>query len=327
MKSKVVGKKDFQPLLEATSNLRREQEEEAILMEKLREAKMQIEYLEQQIMMAQQRIFDMEKTSAKDTNAYQMLEFLKKDVKRNRDVLFHQLTAELNEKGKKMQELSQTLSEPSLSHKELEVLQSEILFLQRENREMENKVSKGNPHDDKLSIYKQRLNLISKKREKLNETIKNFEVEFNDLESKVREKESVGGTFSKENLKQVLGDIKVKNAKFKKYSSIMKDIKSERAILSNTDLILQRRLEEAREKLHNIEVERNMIGLSSKNQEIQKVSELKHELDKGKEELMEELSKDVVEITKTISEKKKEIEPSIQLRKKLNEDVARLEKT
>jgi len=43
MKSKVVGKKDFQPLLEATSNLRREQEEEAILMEKLREAKMQIE--------------------------------------------------------------------------------------------------------------------------------------------------------------------------------------------------------------------------------------------------------------------------------------------
>jgi len=43
MKNKVVGKRDFPPLLEATSNLRREQEEEAILMEKLREAKMQIE--------------------------------------------------------------------------------------------------------------------------------------------------------------------------------------------------------------------------------------------------------------------------------------------
>lgn len=43
MKTKVTGKKDFQFLLEATSNLRREQEEEALLMEKLREAKMHIE--------------------------------------------------------------------------------------------------------------------------------------------------------------------------------------------------------------------------------------------------------------------------------------------
>mmetsp|Transcript_27268 Transcript_27268/g.59882 ORF Transcript_27268/g.59882 Transcript_27268/m.59882 type:complete len:89 (-) Transcript_27268:1349-1615(-) len=87
MKKKVEGKKEFQPLLEATSNLRREQEEEAILSEKIREAKMQIEYLEQQIMMAQQRVFDMEKTNAKDISAYQMLEFLKKDVQRNRSLL------------------------------------------------------------------------------------------------------------------------------------------------------------------------------------------------------------------------------------------------
>lgn len=43
MKNKVVGKKEFMPLFEATSNLRREQEEEAILSEKNREAKMQIE--------------------------------------------------------------------------------------------------------------------------------------------------------------------------------------------------------------------------------------------------------------------------------------------
>jgi len=38
-------------------------------------------------MMAQQRVFDMEKTSSKDTSAVQMLDFLKRDVKRNRDLL------------------------------------------------------------------------------------------------------------------------------------------------------------------------------------------------------------------------------------------------
>lgn len=43
MKSKCKGKKDFEPLFEATSNLRKEQEEEAILSEKTQEAKMQID--------------------------------------------------------------------------------------------------------------------------------------------------------------------------------------------------------------------------------------------------------------------------------------------
>jgi len=142
----------------------------------------------------------------------------------------------------------------------------------------------------------------------------------------VKEKESSGGMFSKENLKQVLGDIKAKNAKFKQQSSILKDIKSERAILANTDMILQRKLEDARERLHNLEIELNMVGQSNKGQEIQQVSKLKNELDKGKEELMEELSRDVEKITNMIAQKKKEIEPSIQMRKKLNEDIAGLEK-
>lgn len=157
--------------------------------------------------MSQQRLFDLEKTANKDTSAVEMLEILKKDVKRNREVLYHQIQAEYNEKAKKLGEMESTLSEPSLSHKELEVIQSEINQLKRENRNMEDKVSKGNPHDDKLSVYRQRLNLISKKRDKLIETIKNFEVEAEDLESKIRVKEqsmSAKGmnVINKENLKQ-----------------------------------------------------------------------------------------------------------------------------
>lgn len=94
-----------------------------------------------------------------------MLDLLRKDVKNNRDILFHQISAQYNEKGKKLQELSKTLSEPSLTHKELEVIQSEVIMISRQNNELESKVQQGNPHDDKLSIYKQRLNLISKKKE------------------------------------------------------------------------------------------------------------------------------------------------------------------
>lgn len=142
----------------------------------------------------------------------------------------------------------------------------------------------------------------------------------------MREKEASGGFINKENLKQVLGNIKAKNAVFKQQSSVLKDVKSERAILANTDMLLQRRLEDAREKLHNMEVERNMVGQSEMHNQIEDVSKLKNELDKGKENLMEELSKDVEKITSMISQKKKEIEPLIQERKKTNEEVSKLEK-
>lgn len=127
-------------------------------------------------MIGQQRVFDMEKTVSGETSAAQMLTMLKKDVQRNKDMML-QLGSEMNEKNKKAQEINHTLVEPSLSHKELEVLQSECYNLQRENQEMESKVAKGNPNDDKLLPFKQRMSLNSRKRDKFLEIIKNFETE------------------------------------------------------------------------------------------------------------------------------------------------------
>lgn len=174
--------------------------------------------------------------------------------------------------------------------------------------------------------FKQRMSLNSRKRDKFLELIKNFEAEYNDLESKVKMNETKLGGFKRENMKKLMGDIKAKNARFKQMSSLLKDIKNERAILANTDLLLNRRLDEQKEKLHNLEVERNMVGLSNKGRDIQQVAKQKNELDRGKEELMEELSKDVEKITLTINAKKKEIEPAIQTRKKINEELQRIEK-
>jgi len=134
------------------------------------------------------------------------------------------------------------------------------------------------------------------------------------------------GGFKRENMKQLMGDIKAKNARFKQMSSLLKDIKNERAILANTDMLLNRRLDEQKEKLHNLEVDKGMVGLSNKGRDIQQVAKQKNELDRGKEELMEELSKDVEKITLTINAKKKEIEPAIQTRKKVNEELQRMEK-
>ena len=48
----------------------------------------------------------------------------------------------MNEKNKKAAEFNTTLKEPSLSHKELEVLQSGVYNLMHDNQEMDTKVVK-----------------------------------------------------------------------------------------------------------------------------------------------------------------------------------------
>ena len=74
-----------------------------------------------------------------------------------------QLNSEMNEKNKKAAEFNTTLKEPSLSHKELEVLQSEVYNLMHDNQEMDTKVVKENPNDDKIIPFKQRMSLNSRK--------------------------------------------------------------------------------------------------------------------------------------------------------------------
>ena len=57
------NKKDFQNLLEATSKLRKEQEQDAKLNEKEHELTNMIEFYEQQLLTVKQRVVDVKKIS------------------------------------------------------------------------------------------------------------------------------------------------------------------------------------------------------------------------------------------------------------------------
>lgn len=87
-KSRNSNSGPFQHLLQMTSNLRKEQEEEARIGDKLSEGKQQIEWNEQQLMLLQQRAIDLEKTQNDDTTAIEMLNILSTDVRKNREIIY-----------------------------------------------------------------------------------------------------------------------------------------------------------------------------------------------------------------------------------------------
>lgn len=85
-KNKNTDKPEFQALLQVTNQLRREQEEEARLTEKLQIQRQQLDYSDQQLLMAQQRLIDARKSLNEDHSPEEMLENLRNEVSKNREM-------------------------------------------------------------------------------------------------------------------------------------------------------------------------------------------------------------------------------------------------
>jgi len=96
------NKEDFQALLDATSKLRKEQEQDAKLNEKERELTNQIEFFESQLLTVKQRLIDIKKLSNENITPDRMLENLKNETRRNRELCNDILGRELNDKTERL---------------------------------------------------------------------------------------------------------------------------------------------------------------------------------------------------------------------------------
>ena len=96
------NKEDFQALLEATSKLRKEQEQDAKLNEKERELTNMIEFFEQQVLTVKQRLIDTKKISNLNLGADKMLDNLRTETRKNREINNEIIGRELNDKRERL---------------------------------------------------------------------------------------------------------------------------------------------------------------------------------------------------------------------------------
>ena len=96
------NKSDFQALLEATSKLRKEQEQDAKLNEKEHELNSMIEFYEQQVLTVKQRVIDAKKLSNMNLRSDKMLENLRNETRKNREPNNEILGRELNDKRERL---------------------------------------------------------------------------------------------------------------------------------------------------------------------------------------------------------------------------------
>jgi intraflagellar transport protein 81 len=134
------NKEDFQALLEATSKLRKEQEQDAKLNEKERELTQMIDFYQEQVLTVKQRLIDAKKISTQNLGPDKMLDNLRTETRKNRELNNEILGRELNDKRERLQRIELLLQEPMTTQSELERLTNDVKRLQKECMILEDKL-------------------------------------------------------------------------------------------------------------------------------------------------------------------------------------------
>ena len=108
---------------------------------------------------------DVKKMSNENVGPDKMLENLKLETRRNRELCNDILGRELNDKMERLQRIEMVLQEPMTNQTELERLTSDTKRLQRECMTLDDKIRQSTPADDQLAVYKSQAAAVSKKKQ------------------------------------------------------------------------------------------------------------------------------------------------------------------
>lgn len=318
LRTKSEKEEGFQMLLQVTSMLRKEQEEEARLTEKCVEQRYQLEQTEQQYIERSARLREMREAQQQDAegNAEAMLKMLRSEVQKNRDAL-QRVRRECEEKRFRLQQVDMALSEPAVTKSDIEQLEGEISSMKQEMQDLEANINEQN-QDSRLSVYKQQANLVAKKKELVLKDKAAIEEERNnlskELSTKERDYEQMRGHkfMKRDEFKNYAATLRDKSAKFKRLKAELSELRHEIAVLTRTELILQAK-------------DPTPAGMLETEVMLEKASVEKSQVDKAKGKTLDEISLIVQKINSQLKEKKNKLAPQIKALRSVRQNFQQIE--
>jgi len=294
----------FHVLLQITSMLRKEQEEEARLMEKLADQRQQLEQTEQMYIERSARLREMREASQQDGegNAEAMLKMLRGEVQKNRDAMMR-VRKEVEEKLQRLRDVDSALSDPPVSPGDIDQLEGEISKMSSECGTLEQTINEAN-QDSRLSVYKQQANLVAKKKDVVLKDKKQLEEELDvlskELSKQEREYEQMKGHkfMKRDEFKNYAASLRDKSAKFKRLKAELSDLRHEVSVLVRTEQVLQAK-------------DPTPHGLRETEELLEKASVEKSHVDKAKGKTLDEISGIVQKINMQLKDKKNKLAPQI----------------
>ncbi|KAK3094389.1 hypothetical protein FSP39_001105 [Pinctada imbricata] len=317
LKRKVESHPNSQTMMNVARNLRLERDKEKKLAEQKQEQSTLIHHEEQKIRRLQQQLNE-QRQAAVGASPDVLLTRLEEETRTNQYIVTERLPKEVASRKKTLLDLQKVVAEPAMGQGDLDKLHQQISDLNAEiNQLIEKRMRTGDPTDDKSSLFKQQAAIISHKKEAALTTFREIRETYNRMQQDIEQKrdmakEAGGGEVLKgEDFKRYVNKLRSKSTIYKKKRQEIAELRAEHGVLSRTEEILRQRDEHMNRQLEAVESKAGVTGYRKTQEQLEKVSAAKSELDEQKGRTLEDISDMVQRLTKKIAEKKNSLAPII----------------
>ncbi|XP_029493432.1 intraflagellar transport protein 81 homolog isoform X1 [Oncorhynchus nerka] len=317
LKKRVESVSNHQRMLELARQLRVEKEREESLAQQKQEQKNQLFQAEQRLQRSQQQLKDLRQAAA-DAKPESLMKRLEEEIKFNSYMVSDKLPKELESKRRMVQYLQKVVSEPAMGQAELGELEDKIRENNIEiNLLIEKRMMRNDPIDDKLSLFRQQASIITRKKEAKAEELQEAREELAALDRELNQKNSQARdqdgdeVIRGDEFKRFVGKLRSKGTVFKKKRQEITELRAEYGVLQRTEEILKQRHEVGQQQLQSMEAQKGISGYSDTQEELERVSAIKSELDEMKGRSLDDMSEMVKKLNSTIVEKKSALAPII----------------
>ncbi|KAM3611337.1 uncharacterized protein V6R79_016846 [Siganus canaliculatus] len=317
LKKRVESVSNHQRMLEQARQLRVEKEREESLTHQKHEQKNQLFQAEQRLQRLQQQLKDL-RQAASEANPESLTKRLEEEIKINSYMVSEKLPKELESMRRTVQYLQKIASEPAMGQADIQELEDKIKDVDSQiNKLIEKRMMRNDPMDDKLTLYRQQASIIIRKKESKAEELREAREELAAAERELRQRSnqahnSEGGEVIRgDEMKRLVAKLRSKGTVYKKRRQEIAELKAEYGVLQRTEEILTQRHETVQQKLQTVEAEKGISGYSNTQEELERVSAIKSELDEKKGRTLDDMSEMVKKLNSMIVDKKSALAPII----------------
>ncbi|CAJ1068326.1 intraflagellar transport protein 81 homolog [Xyrichtys novacula] len=317
LKKRVESVSNHQRMLEQARQLRVEKEREEALAHQKQEQKNQLFQAEQRLQRSQQQLKDLRQAAA-DAKPESLMKRLEEEIKINSYMVSEKLPKELEGMRRTVQNLQKIASEPAMGQADIQDLEDRIKGVDSQiNHLIEKRMMRNDPMDDKMTLHRQQASIIIRRKESKAEELQEAREELAAAEKELRQRNSqIHGSDGEEvirddELKRLVGKLRSKGTVYKKKRQEIAELKAEYGVLQRTEEILKQRHETVQQKLQTLEAEKGISGYSNTQEELERVSAIKSELDEKKGRTLDDMSEMVKKLNFMIADKKTALAPVI----------------
>jgi intraflagellar transport protein 81 len=320
LRRKTDAVKGFAPLLEATSALRKEQEEEARLAERMQEQRLQLAAAEKRYGEVNHRLAETRARVREDVPSGEaMLDALRRENEEVKRLCAAALPASLDARRETLGRLQRLLAEPPKSEAALAELRGRVASSEAAVARLTAQVAGAQraAGDDKLAMFRQQAALVARKLAQREEALDALKREAEGVAREVEAREAKLSELSgpkfmrREEFKAYAASLRTKTGTFKGLKAALGEVRQETVVLARTEELLKGRAGDMDAFLARLEAKKGVSGYTQVASDLEKVSALKARIDDSKGATLQEFARIVDDIQATIRGRKERLKPQM----------------